>query len=260
MQLGSMTNNMRDPYFIKPGYRCNPLINTTVEQEPKDYWDAGRVAISATYQYHAYKIVQTALQSMSSPSVVDVGCGPGIKLAEMLLPFAKRTVGIDQVTVVPANQRRYPAVEFYPDNFDAPTLDLAKHNLANAFDIVISADVVEHLPDPDCLLNYMRKFGHAETLYVISTPERDRIRGKRCMYSPNPQHIREWNAREFRQYLEDREFEIEDQVMVPEQKLALDPKHPLRTLLSVVRRVQGPSCQVAICKSRMRTAGTAQLE
>lgn len=37
---------------------------------------------------------------------------------------------------------------------------------------------------------------------LISTPERDKLRGEGCNYSPNKHHIREWNKSEFLTYLE----------------------------------------------------------
>jgi hypothetical protein len=53
------------------------------------------------------------------------------------------------------------------------------------------------------------------SIIIISTPERDIVRGKSNMQSPNKDHVREWNEDEFRQYLENNGFTISDHFLTP---------------------------------------------
>ena len=49
-----------------------------------------------------------------------------------------------------------------------------------------------------------------DTEIIFSTPERDLKRGKDCMGSNKPEHVREWNQKEFTKLMESFGFEIKD--------------------------------------------------
>jgi SAM-dependent methyltransferase len=77
------------------------------------------------------------------------------------------------------------------------------------FDLIICADVIEHLVDPDVVLRWIRLFSKPTSRIVLSTPERDLRRGRRSLGPPeNLGHVREWNSREFCAYLDSRGFDI----------------------------------------------------
>ena len=89
------------------------------------------------------------------------------------------------------------------DDFESPGLSKEIKS-----ELVVCCDVIEHLVNPDLLLTYIKDRMDVNGIAVISTPERDRLRGKGSNSSPNKYHIREWNFKEFAQYLENRDFEI----------------------------------------------------
>jgi hypothetical protein len=81
-------------------------------------------------------------------------------------------------------------------------------------DLVVCADVIEHVLDPDELVEFIHAMNPR---YVIfSTPERDLV------YSPedhrrfgpprNFGHLREWNFQEFRKYIS-QQFHIIDHMI-----------------------------------------------
>jgi len=89
------------------------------------------------------------------------------------------------------------------DDFEHPT-----YSSETQYDLIVCSDVIEHMEDPDMLLSYIKKFAHKDGTILFSTPERDVLRGKDNMHSPNRDHIREWNKEEFTRYLTSRGFTI----------------------------------------------------
>ena len=78
-------------------------------------------------------------------------------------------------------------------------------------DVVICADVIEHLVDPDELIQFIKNLKF--TFLVLSTPDRSLMykRWQRGYYGPprNPAHVREWTRYEFLKYIS-RHFDILD--------------------------------------------------
>ncbi|MEM9882426.1 MAG: methyltransferase domain-containing protein, partial [Planctomycetota bacterium] len=93
--------------------------------------------------------------------------------------------------------------DFVAADFERP----AESGLGPA-DLVMSVDVIEHMLDPDLLLDFIRGHTHADSWVVVSTPERDVRRGPDNMKSKKAEHVREWNQSEFAAYLDDRGFEV----------------------------------------------------
>jgi 2-polyprenyl-3-methyl-5-hydroxy-6-metoxy-1,4-benzoquinol methylase len=76
-------------------------------------------------------------------------------------------------------------------------------------DLVICADVIEHVKNPDELIHFIIKMDPEHI--VISTPDRDLLHEKlgRSQTGPpgNTHHIREWSFDEFENYIS-RNFNI----------------------------------------------------
>lgn len=70
-------------------------------------------------------------------------------------------------------------------------------------DLVVCADVIEHVADPDALMRFIARV--AKDRVVISTPDRDLVYAGRTRYRfgppANPAHVREWNMDEFNRYV-----------------------------------------------------------
>jgi SAM-dependent methyltransferase len=234
-----------DNYCIKPSYRDRPPLNVSLESDGRQYWTSKRIHSASLYQFHVYRLARDLIRRYKAHSVLDLGCGTGAKAIELLQPICQRLVLIDQGTA--PTTKLYPEAEFYAENLDAPRLDLVAHRLAGQFDLVVCADVIEHLPDPDTLLEWMKRLSTKDAYLIISTPERDLLRGSDCLCSPQPEHLREWNQAELRQYLSTRGFSVVDHFLLPAQRFN-PQRRPLAFIQELRRRFLVKTCQVAICR------------
>jgi hypothetical protein len=106
------------------------------------------------------------------------------------------TLGIDTETTVEFLQEKYPDKHWAVSELLGP-------ELFDDFDIVIAADVIEHLEDPALLLDALAR-SRARTV-ILSTPARELLieRGGRPFGPPlNPSHYCEWTSDEFRQFVD----------------------------------------------------------
>lgn len=191
-------------YFIKDGYKCN--LNPQGETVP--YLD--NKINSRSYQVEVYKIARDLIQDYKLKSVLDVGCGVGEKLEKFIFPICKDITGVDTKHAIDYCKSKYSFSRWHIEDIENPSLDIEKK-----YDLIISSDVIEHLVNPDKLLSYIKKYAHKDTLIVISTPERDLVRGKKDLGPPkNISHVREWNIFELSNYLESFGFKILNKFLV----------------------------------------------
>ena len=117
--------------------------------------------------------------------VLDAGCGEGYGAA-MLADVAARVVGIDRAEAVnvAATRHRAPNLEYRAQ--DLERLD----DVGERFDLVVSFQVIEHLPDPTGFLGALARRTAAGGELVVTTPNR------LMSVSENPYHLREWTAPE----------------------------------------------------------------
>jgi 2-polyprenyl-3-methyl-5-hydroxy-6-metoxy-1,4-benzoquinol methylase len=169
----------------------------------------------------------------------DVGAGYPAKLP--LLGDVKEITLVDQSTLAPLVARDIPHVAFVPDDLENPT-KLRERK----FDLVICADVLEHLMDPDPCLQFIKN--STARFAVLSTPERDVVRGVDCMTSPKAEHVREWNADESRRYVESSGFDVIDQLLMPQGRLS-QFKKSLASILGLKSK-RWAGCQTIVCAPR----------
>jgi len=203
---------MSDVYFIKDGYRVNPIVETMDHLSGEVYWTQRRITEAGFYQHDVYKYLLKFLQENSKKSLVDIGCGVAPKLAYIHGKMPGLSIsGVDQVAAIAYCKASYSFGKWIEDDFE----DADNYKLLESPDVIVSSDVIEHLANPDYLLSYIKKIARSDTHIVLSTPERDRMRGEDCCSCPQTAHIREWNAAEFAQYVTSRGFRVIDQVLVP---------------------------------------------
>ncbi len=234
---------MDDRYFIKRGYRATDAPKSLDSAGSAAYWNESRIAASASFQYYVYALSRDLIRKHGYKSVLDVGCGPPTKLMKLIEPVCSDIVLIDQPSSTDLVRERAPSADFIPTNLEEIDLDLGRR-----FDLVVCADVVEHLLDPDPCVEFVRRHLAESGRAIFSTPERDNLRGPECMSSPHPEHVREWTRAEFADYLRSRGFQIERHPCFPMQRT-----HPLgfaasRALSRFFRRKAWASCQVAVCR------------
>lgn len=228
-----MNPNNVTSYFIKQGYRCNLDAEGNAAVYMCDKHGA------SVYQVKVYEFARGMIVKHKFRSVLDVGCGFGLKLKRIIYPACSDVVGIDTKHSIDFCKREHSFGRWFEDDIEKPRL-----KLNDKFDLIISADVIEHLIDPDRLLTYIRGYSHENTNIIISTPERDLVAGKSSYGPPlNKTHVREWNMCEFGKYMGSRGFKIIKHFLVAEsgQDLVQILKKVLR--LKPLRKVQVVLCR-----------------
>ena len=192
-------------YHIKPNYQTNSL--QAYDTHDLNYWNIRRVASSKMFQSPVYKYLQHYLNNTKTNTLVDIGCGIGTKLLPISKAYPKlQIIGIDSPSAINYALSHHDFGQWHPTDLNSNTLPLLSD-----IPLIICSDVIEHVIDPDHLITYMKTILDPNGTIILSTPERDSLRGNSCNISPNPDHIREWNAEEFRTYLTSRGLEIKHQ-------------------------------------------------
>lgn len=204
-------------YCIKDDY-LHRTVNATVEENVGDFWHANRIIFSRHTQAPTYALAARFIQAYQCKSVLDVGCGLGHKLTKYIAPLVDQCLGVEQPMTIAQAKKMNPQIRYVPAD-----LEKTGQPPDQQFDMLISSDVIEHLLDPDRLLQYIVEHAKPDSLVVISTPERDVRRGVENRQSPKPEHIREWNKAEFAEYLTDRGFTILEHKNLPAFTLGCSP-------------------------------------
>lgn len=197
------------PFYLPEGYRSNTARPTT--EDLADYWTPDRVAMSVKYQAHVYRWAASLIRSRRLESFLDVGCGCGVKIAPYIAPLISDIEAIDHPAAVAKCRELGVPATFRAADLEAPGIKPWR-----AFDLIVCADVIEHLRNPDPMLDLIRGLSHRRTLVIFSTPDRDRLRGRDCLVCEKPDHVREWSAPEFRALLAARGFECKAWKLIPQ--------------------------------------------
>ena len=230
---------MKD-YCIRAGYKPRTEAVTYVA-DPREYWNRTRVRTSAIYQYHVYRRVAELLAEMPQRSFADVGCGYPFKVKQLISPLTDEITLFDQPSMETMIATHFPGMRFIALN-----LEIAGDAPEAKYDCIVCADVIEHLLNPDSLLTLIRSLAKPESVIVLSTPERDIVRGPDCMASPKAEHVREWNSQEFAEYVGQSGFKVLEHSLVPSRKLTLVEEHLMpRALRWKTKRYCG--CQMIVC-------------
>ena len=126
-----------------------------------------------------------AAERAAGRSVLDAGCGEGYGAA-MLAERAARVVGMDRPEAVSVASARHrgPHLEYRAQNLER--LD----EVRDVFDLVVSFQVIEHVPDPVGFLRGLAGRVAPGGELIVTTPNR------LMSVSENPYHLREWTAPE----------------------------------------------------------------
>lgn len=123
--------------------------------------------------------------AQSCTSYVEVGCGSGINL----LPILTYIPGV-HITAIDLSKKAIEICEdflrygekkglFSDIQYEAICKDVYEYTLAESPDIFTMFEVLEHIPDPECLLNRIYEMTNSNTVFYFST----------VINSPMPDHI-----------------------------------------------------------------------
>lgn len=190
-------------YRQQPGNFSFDPVRPRGGQWKHSYWHDERADMSGRYQWHVYDWAASILKARPGLSVLDVGCGTGRKLKALLAPLTDDIEGIDQASALVRFRAEGPAgARLREANLDEPP------RAWRQFDLIICADVLEHLADPRPALRMIRASCHPRSVVLLSTPDRDRLRGRDCRECAKPEHVREWAAGEFRRFVRGSGFRV----------------------------------------------------
>ena len=174
-------------YFIKRGYLHRKKYRYFDDTSNTDNW-----------QLEVYKRAKDLVEKNDYHSIIDYGCGSGYKLIKYFKDY--NTCGIDLSPTYEYLTKEYPNRKWLRlGDFDPSHL---------SGDIVICSDVIEHVLNPDELINDIKQIKNVN-YYIFSTPDRN-LAPTKCFGPPsNPTHIREWSFEEFNLYMS-QHFNIVD--------------------------------------------------
>jgi 2-polyprenyl-3-methyl-5-hydroxy-6-metoxy-1,4-benzoquinol methylase len=190
-------------FFLPNGYRTNPPASADRDGTP--YWEGGLAHNDVRYQVPVYRLAAKRTQDLSPGLVMDIGCGSGDKLDEFFDPSRYRVVGVDQDSAIQFARDRFEGIEWLSGDLDSDEFwdDLAGFQP----DLVICADVIEHIVDPVRLLQRLHHL-IGDGVLILSTPDRARLGGDPLGPPGNRRHIREWSAEELAQLVEANGFQV----------------------------------------------------
>ena len=179
------------------------------------------------------EMLESLLKRLNKPySIIDLGCGDGRILYALhskgLLKNASRIVGVDI-----SEERIKRLKEFCPfaEGIVADICDL-NQILDNSFDVAISSQVIEHVPDDSKMLKEVYRILKPDGYFYVSTVIK-RWYGFWVYWNNgfklDPTHVREYKSeQEFLNLLKDNGFEI---VEYRTEKV----KYPIMDLIIIIR-------------------------
>lgn len=132
-----------------------------------------------------------ASRFVAGRKVIDVACGTGYGSSLLRATGAASVTGIDLSADAVAHARAH----YSADGVGFVCGDVSVIREAGPADCIVSFETIEHLDDPDDLLDPARGLLGASGLFIVSTPVRHG--GSLSDRPANPFHVREWDEREF---------------------------------------------------------------
>lgn len=177
-------------YCIKAGYRSRLT--------PEYFEDTQVASTGIVHQPDVYDLAVHLARRLGCTHILDVGCGRGRKLASLHPEF--QVIGIDFGSNIAYCRANYPFGDWRTADLEQPQVFLDAEQLEHT--VIVCSDVIEHLKSPEGLLTSLAVALRHAPMALLSTPERDRVRGPQDMGPPsNPAHVREWNLDEFSELL-----------------------------------------------------------
>ncbi len=210
MKLTKFKKSSSVSYFLKEGYRKRESYTHYDDTNCTDEW-----------QDLVYQKAREIFDQSRSSSVLDIGTGSGYKLNKYFKE--DDTTGLELEQNLEFLREKYPEKKWQLSDFN----QRGKYNN----DVIICSDIIEHLIDPDDLLEFIHSLDF--NYLIISTPDRDIARGKKHQGPPgNRAHTMEWNKPEFYKYISKNFLVVEHYLCSSRQKN------------------ENQECQVIVCKKK----------
>ncbi|HYR83369.1 MAG TPA: glycosyltransferase family 92 protein [Terriglobia bacterium] len=220
-----------DRYFIKEGYQIH---------ERPQYFHDGRDDV--VWQAAVYARAAELARRFGARTIIDIGCGTGDKIAALASEF--EIVGVDFGSNVERARLAHPRGRWIEHDLQGGEPLLLPADLVRGA-VVVSADVIEHLPQPERLLHLLARLRESAAAIVISTPDRDATRGDDDFGPPkNPCHVREWATAELAEFLRSAGFDGATFELVPANDRDLRPRTIMASLVMARLNAETPTLSV----------------
>jgi hypothetical protein len=175
-------------YGIREGY--------TAREQPAYFVDS--MPDGKVWQWDAYRIAAHIARVRWCEAIIDIGCGRADKLMRCAGEF--RTVGVDVGDNLRFCRETYRNHLWINADLELPSPHLVP--LGTARRVVICADVIEHLRNPEPLRDTLAQMAERAAAVVLTTPDRRRVYGYDHDGPPgNVHHAREWTLSEMLHWL-----------------------------------------------------------
>lgn len=171
------------------------------------------------YQVPVYLKAKSVLKDKGLSRLIDLGCGDGRKVKTFLSLYASKIIGVDinQNKLLDAAAILPTATWIQGDLQDPLPFKFEKT------DLILCADVLEHLENPKSFLDSIPK----NIWCVFSTPDVETIVGDTVQI--NAGHKHEWTKAQFTKFLSKQGFTIEEY-------LSYDEISPYQGLIAICRK------------------------
>ena len=195
------------------------------------FGDGSRIALTEEYQLKpsedsSHGRISTLLKARPPSKILDLGCSSGL-LAERLQQMGHQVTGVD-VIEIPGVVERTSAF------FKADLNEGIPPEVGTGFDVVLAADVLEHLVNPGALMKQVRDVLSPDGVALFCVPNiahwYPRLRSTLGMFDYDQRgildstHLRFFTRRSIRKLIERQGFTIRriDSVGLPLDALGLD--------------------------------------
>lgn len=170
------------------------MSNTAYDQGWQNQWDDMKKY--GPFSRQIRRILKNIIRPLDVKTILDVGCGQGSLLAELIMEFPRmEPLGIDiSKAAVELARQRVPSGQFW-------VVDITQETLNEKSDLVICSEVLEHIPDDETALRNLRQM--TGKYIVISTPQ-----GRMRKFETQVGHVRNYAQGELVTKLEANGFAV----------------------------------------------------
>jgi 2-polyprenyl-6-hydroxyphenyl methylase/3-demethylubiquinone-9 3-methyltransferase len=138
----------------------------------KDWWDKDGV-LKTLHQVNPYRLqFIKKFTSIENKNIIDIGCGGGI-LTESLVADKNNVSGLDASTEAIEIARKHAIDNNLNINYINSTIEDLADTTKDKFDIVTCMEMLEHVPDPDSIIESISKLTKSGGMFFASTLNRN---------------------------------------------------------------------------------------
>lgn len=174
------------PELLSQIYNSNYYHDEDLEHGYLDY-SAQSTNIKKTYK-RRLRYLKNFLPLNSSPKILEIGCALGFGLSEAVDILGGSIIGCDVSQEAVESTKKLGFVA-YLSNF----YGISQEILPQSIDVIYAFDVIEHLPNVNLFIDWVKKVLRPGGILFLTTPDMDhilnRLLGRRSPSIKIPQHI-----------------------------------------------------------------------